>query len=388
MAAPKLSPKTTEAISKLLVAHPFYAVLIMQLLRVSESTAVPTAGTDSVNLFVNPTWFGKLTIDERVFVLAHEVLHVVYQHPQRTKAWMDRGIGPDLKQFNPKKMNVAQDYVINDTLVKGGMKSMPVGGMLNPQFTYEDLADDVYCKLPDDEANKDDGNFDHHMAPAEGNEPGKEAGPSEADIARALKSAEVTAKAQGKMPATAQRVVDQYCEPQVSWRDEIRMGVTQIAGKDAATWVRPNRKRMALPPHIYMPGTADHRAGTIALYGDTSGSVSNQEWKHFFGEMAAIVEELNPEACFIGSCDAYATDPERVTSPEDVLSYVPVGGGGTDMTAIFDALERNEVCPDVLVILTDGYTPFGEQPGYEVIWVITSDVKAPYGKSIKINVEH
>jgi predicted metal-dependent peptidase len=353
--ATKFADKTTEAISKLLVAHPFYAVLVLQLLKIIETNQkdIPTAGTDGRRLFINVGWFGKLTLDERVFVLAHEVLHVIYQHPSRGKAYQDRGIGPDMKAWSHPKMNRACDYIINDMLIQGGMRAMPIGGLHNPQFDYTMLADDVYCKLPDEESD-DEGNWDQHMP--------------------------------GKMPGALQRLVDQFCEPQVSWRDQIRMGVATTAGRDCATWTRPNRKRMALPPHVYMPGTADHRAGVVAIYGDTSGSVSDAEWGNYFGEMAAIVEELNPELCVIGSCDTDATEPEPVYSPEDVRSYVPVGGGGTHMPAIFDKLAESDIRPDVLVILTDGYTGFGEEPPYEVIWVMTSDVQAPYGRTIRINI--
>jgi hypothetical protein len=35
-------------------------------------------------------------------------------------------------------------------------------------------------------------------------------------------------------------------------------------------------------------------------------------------------------------------------------------------------------------VLTDGYTPFGDQPEYPVLWAMTSDIQAPYGVTVSI----
>jgi predicted metal-dependent peptidase len=181
-------------------------------------------------------------------------------------------------------------------------------------------------------------------------------------------------------------LVDSVCEPQVDWREQLRLNISTTAGRDEASWVRPNRKRMAIPPHVYLPGMTGHRAGTVVVYGDTSRSVQDNEWSAYFAEMGAIVDELTPEHCYIGSCDTRATDPLEIDSADDVADYKPVGGGGTHLPAIFAKLAEHDIRPDVLVILTDGYTDFGVEPPYPVIWGITSDVVAPYGQTIHIKV--
>jgi len=385
----KRSYPLTEALSRLIMQQPFFAVLLLDLLTIKEVSGegawLPTAGTDGKFLYINADWFGPLSIEERVFVLCHEVMHVILEHPARTKLYQDRGIGPDLKKFEPQKMNVAEDYIINDWIIKSGQNSMPQGGMIDPNYGMNDMADDVYCKLPSPPQNKGGtdgtGNWDQHMG-----QNNAANAPSKADIQRAMKSATAAAKAQGKMPGNMERLVNEICEPQVDWTEQLRLNIVTAAGRDDSTWARPNRKRLAISPHIYLPGTCAHKAGTIVIYGDTSGSVSDGEWSHYFGEMAAIVDELNPEACYLGSCDWEATDPELIESGEDVLTYKPVGGGGTRMPAIFEKLAEHDLVPDVLVILTDGYTDYGDPPPYEVIWVMTTDQKASHGKSLRIKV--
>lgn len=376
----KRSPALVEALSKCIMHQPFFAVLLMDLLTVKETDGLPTAGTDGKNLYINPEFFSGLTVDERVFILSHEVLHVILDHPARTKLYVARGIGPDFKKFSPKKMNVAEDYIINDWLIQSGQSDMPHGGLHNPQYGMDWIADELYCKLPDEEEENDDGNWDEHL---EGCDDAQ--APTKADIQTALKQAEAAAKARGNMPAHLERLVDSMCEPQVVWHEELQLNVSTAAGRDDSTWARPNRKRLAVS-NVYLPGTCAHRAGRIVVFGDTSGSVTEKEWSHYMGEMASICEDMNPEELWVGSCDTQTYGPHLIDDVETLREYRPEGGGGTHMPAIFDTLKEEGIVPDCLVILTDMYTDFGDDPGYQVIWVATSDIVAPFGKTIQINV--
>lgn len=386
------SQKLTEALSRCVINYPFYAVLLFDLLTIKEGTAeelggVPTAATDGKYLYVNTEWFGNLDIEERCFVLCHEIMHVVLDHCGRNKAYIERGIGPDFKPWNPRKWNHATDYIINDWITKSGLNAMPQGGLHNPRWGMNEIADEVYEKLKDEDMpppNGGDGSdgdgWDTHM-------PGNAGGtPTKADVQRAMAQAAATAKAQGKMPGNLKRLVDEICDPQVDWTEQLRLAVTTSAGKDEATWARPNRRRLAVTPQVIMPGTTGVQAGKVVVYGDTSGSISDKEWSHFFGEVGSISAELNPEELWLGSCDMVAYDPHLIEDMSDVESYVPEGGGGTHMPAIFEKLEELDIVPDCLIILTDGYTDYGEHPGYDVVWAMTTDQLAPFGVNVRIHV--
>ena len=377
MALYKRSPELSAAISRLIYAHPFFAVLLLDLLQILETPAVPTAATDGKTIFVNPKWFNPMTLDERVFVLAHEVSHVILQHTRRLRLYMDRGVGPDLKKFSPNRWNQAADYNINDWLAKSNVGRMPMGGLYHPNYGMNDLVDDIYKKVPED---PNQNNWDVHM-PSDPN------AAQTSQVQRAVKSAAQAAKSQGKAPANMQRLIDEICEPQIVWTDRVKMALHRVAGKDAATWARPHRRRLAIPPHIYWPGTESHRVGTIVMIGDSSGSVSVKEWSHFLGEMTNILTELNPTEAWVGDCDTKCHGPIEVQDMEDVRRYKPKGGGGTHMPAIFKKLNKVNIRPDALIILTDMYTDFGKPPGYPVIWVSTSkDIVAPFGDTIPIQV--
>lgn len=376
----KRSYELSEALSRLIHSHPFFAVILLDLLEVEEVDVVPTAATNGHKLYVNPDWFNPLDIEERVFVLAHEVLHVILDHCPRMKLYMDRGVGPDLKAFSSGRWNQATDYVINDWLAKSNVGRMPMGGLHHPNYGMNDLADDVYLKVPEDK-NKNQNNWDVHLPPDPNNPP-----PSKPQIQRSVKGAANAAKQQGNVPAGMERLVDEICEPQVDWGERIKLALHRVAGKDAATWARPNRRRLAVAPHVYWPGTESYQVGTIVMVTDSSGSVSDTELSHFKGEMVGVLTDLKPQRALVSSCDTECYDFEELIDIEDLRDFKNKGGGGTYMPAIFDKLDQEAIRPDALIILTDMYTDFGDPPGYPVIWVATSDIVAPFGETIRIQV--
>jgi predicted metal-dependent peptidase len=378
------SYELTEALSALIAQQPFFAVYLLDMMRIEESECVPTAGTNGRTIYVNPKWYNKMGTQERVFVLCHEVLHGIMQHPERGQLYKDRGVGPDLKEWSHKRWNIAADYIINDTLVKGNVGKPPAEGLFNPNFGKDDLCDEVYEKIPEDD---DDEGWDSHLPPDPNNP-----APSQAQVQRALKSAEAAAKAQGKMPSSLQRIVDDICEPQVTWQEYLRKTIITMAGKDQCTWARPNRRKLAVAPHVYWPGRAGSVTGPIACEIDTSGSISDKELATFMSELHGIFSDAPPEKLYLMYVDAARHgDIIEIDDTNQLLEARKKagGGGGTDMTVIFKEIEENQLPVDMAIIFTDGYTPFGEDPGYEVIWCITNDsIKAPFGTTINIKIAH
>ena len=381
-----LTNATTEAISHLVAQQPFFAVYLFDQMKIKETDQVPTAATDGQTVYINPEFFAGLQLPERVFVIAHEVMHGIFHHMARGKGYSDRGFGPDLKPWSHMRYNKAADYIINDMLHTAKVGRLPSMALHDPAIATEhDLADEVYVTLPDEEDNgQGTGNFDEHLEP----DPNAKQ-PSEADTKRALAAAKNAAKAMGKMPANLERIVGGIIEPALDWKDMLRNMMTAGAGRDASTWSRPNRRRIATPPHVYWPGTTGFATGGVAIVVDTSGSISPDELKQFMSEVSGILSECRPEWCKVLWTDSQVAHVDEVDDMTDIASLKAHGGGGTNMEAAFQYMDDENIWPDTCVVLTDGYTSFTESmaPEYDVIWGITNDkIVAPYGKSLFIDV--
>lgn len=121
---------------KMILKHPFFAVLALHLQEREAGKELPTTATDGKSLFVNAEWAKKLDDDEKLFVLGHEVLHCALGHLWR------RGTR------DPQRWNMAADYAINLILQKSGLKA-PKDCLLDAK--YEDMsAEEIYDKMPKD----------------------------------------------------------------------------------------------------------------------------------------------------------------------------------------------------------------------------------------------
>jgi len=381
------NPAVIEAMSLMINQHPFFAVLLMDLLDLVETETIAegvpnkTAATNGNKLFVNPNWFEKLTVHERVGVLAHEIAHVIMQHPNRMRGYVDLGFGPDLKPFSTNKFNHAADYIINSYLIEMGFK-LPLGTLQNSQITKADIVDDVYTKLPDEDDN--DQGWDQHIPGDPNNMPDK------MTVQSSLKSAMQAAKTAGKVPAGMDRFIDDYCEPKVTWQDILRKNIVNNYGKDQATWSKPNRRKLAVPPHVYWPGRNGTRSGQYVVEIDTSGSIGEKELKTFMGELHGILSDMEPERIHVMYVDAALHgDVHEIDDPNDLLdlSKKAGGGGGTDMTVVFREMEQRGIEPEAVIVFTDGYTGFGDEQDVNTIWCITTpSITAPWGTTIHVEL--
>ena len=65
----------------------------------------------------------------------------------------------------------------------------------------------------------------------------------------------------------------------------------------------------------------------------------------------------------------------------------PGEGGQLPGHKVYPWIAKQGIDPEVGVFLTDGYTDFTKAPPYPVVWLMTTDVKAPYGENIKFEKE-
>jgi len=145
------------------------------------TSKVTTGATDGIYIYINHAWFQALGSDsQRAFLIGHEVLHIVLCHMWRGSLYKARGYFNHQLGWCHRTYNRAADYIINQMLVKMGLEMIP-GGLLSPEFTANDIADEVYVKLfkqQDDEPEPEAGEGEGDDSDSDGDDSGDSDGES------------------------------------------------------------------------------------------------------------------------------------------------------------------------------------------------------------------
>jgi predicted metal-dependent peptidase len=181
-----------------------------------------------------------------------------------------------------------------------------------------------------------------------------------ADTARRIREA---SRLRGDTPAGWQRWADEVLEPSVDWRRQlavaVRRGLSVVNGRVDYSYARPSRRASAVP-QVVLP-TMRKPVPKVAVVVDTSGSMSDGMLGQALAEVAGLLRRVGVsgarDTVRLISCDAEAYEAQRVLDVRDVKL---LGGGGTDMGAGLAAAAELRPSPDVIIVLTDGYTPWPE----------------------------
>jgi predicted metal-dependent peptidase len=374
------------------------------------SKDVPIAATDGCALILNPDTFFKHSLAERIFIIAHEVMHGIWDHCGQMHVFNKRGEiryadGTKLK-YQPKTMNVATDLVINDCLIEAKVGQFNTAWLHDPKLVNgNDSAIDAYRKVYNDEQGGGGGSgkergegFDEHLPP--GNSQGN--GPDDAQSQRndiewkqAVAAGAAAAKAQGKLPAALEKFLGDILEPEVPWTDKIEAFFARKVGAGGYDWRRPDRRMITRDDPVYAPGRSGHAAGTVVVGIDTSGSIAMDPTiiDRFFAELSGILDDVRPKRLMVVWCDAKVHRVDEVEDAGDLhaLRCKPVPGwGGTSFVPVFDYLAEHHITPDALVYLTDGDGSFpSAAPAYPVLWgdISKNAQKYPFGDVVECPIK-
>jgi len=135
-----------------------------------------------------------------------------------------------------------------------------------------------------------------------------------------------------------------------------------------------------------MPGMKPEEMIDVAIAIDTSGSIDGNMLKDFLCEVQGIMEQFAAYKIHLFTYDTDVHNPQQYDSEnlEDISEYEPMGGGGTEFTAIFNYLKHEQIEPKRLVVLTDGY-PFGswgDESYCDTLWIIhgNNTIVPPWGQ--------
>lgn len=373
----KVAEQLTKAIAAIVLDDPFYGYLILRR-EIAQTDQVATASTNGLVIKVNPKFIRDLSMPQLKGLLKHEIMHIAYLHHLR------RGTR------DAEKWNMAADYVINALLTEANV-DLPPNGLIDPQYSKHST-EHVYSLLPD--LPKTDGPVGPGDPPwnwggvedAPGAEDEAKNREMEEDVKIDVIQAHNTAKMMGKVPAGVDRLVDKLRDSKLPWY-KILARFFKATAKADYTWMRPNRRFLA--HGLYLPSLHSEALGPLVIGIDTSGSVGRDELAGFFGVVNSILKQTKPECVHVIYCDAAVGNVQKFTPRDFPLTtnkFKPTGGGGTNFCPVFDYVAKHKLKPCALLYLTDMYGLFPDKPApYPVLWCATSDVKAPWGKTISLS---
>jgi predicted metal-dependent peptidase len=176
----------------------------------------------------------------------------------------------------------------------------------------------------------------------------------------------------GVAPGEWSRWVRQILEPVVPWQQvlaaAVRRGLGWTRGHTDYTYSRISRRQAGAGP-IVLPALR-RPVPEVAVVVDTSGSVDDGLLSQALGEVDGILAaQAVPEGSVtVLSVDAAVHHVERVRTAHDVRLG---GGGGTNMGVGIDAALALNPKPSIIIVLTDGWTPWPAQvPAAAVIVVL------------------
>jgi predicted metal-dependent peptidase len=415
----------------------FFGGMASRLHEVEAGEWLSTMATDGRHLFYNREFVKNLKKKELYFVLAHEVLHCVYDHICR------RG------HRDPDLWNMAIDYIVNYTLKKADIGRMPQLGLYNDKYTDEMSSEELYeilRKLKEKNQLTIVMPLDQHLdasAPkpkkkkgkkddeGEGGEKGKEKGPKqkgkggengedgedgdddgdgngdglpdEIDITISAKNGPpvltekdlekirsdilsdliqtIQQTKPGKVPGNVLRVVDELINPKLDWRSMLDAHIRSSI-RDDFTFQRISRKSYSIG--ALLPGQNFVDTIDICIAIDVSGSVGPEMIRDMLSEVKGIMEEFRDFRvrlwCFDGHVDEGSFQEftgENIHEIDDYRMTRITGGGGTILESNWKFMREKGIEPVRFILFTDGHVGSWGEEGYcDTLFVVHDNPKA------------
>jgi predicted metal-dependent peptidase len=368
--------KISTAIITLLSQEPFYAHFAMNSRIVFDKFGVPTAGAAVMSgvpvLVFNSTFLDKLSDEEVVAILKHEILHLLFQHT-------NNNIYNSNNNVEKTVYNIAMDCCINQYIeylpegcVTLAVVSKHVGEELpefeTSQFYYNKLAKKGVKTMtisPHD---------DHDFADSQSL---SDKQTSAAAVEKASKNASKASK--GNLPYGLENVINGLNKSTINWKQLFRNFIANAANSKTKSTRKKINRRFGLEH----PGKKKKKELRLAVCLDSSGSVGDQQFASFIAEVMAIVP--NVTCVELIYADSEVQHHETITVVKDVPK-MRYGNGGTCYQPAIDKSVQLKV--DAIIYFGDfdtADTP--TNPGIPFLWVGVGDQPAPadFGHVIRIS---
>jgi predicted metal-dependent peptidase len=356
--------------------QPFFAEALYALQPQADTQLGTFAVDDQWRLYIDPKFLHEWSIPQVAGVLLHEVGHVLRDHSGRAQAK-----GVDIHDpYERYIWNIAGDIEINDDLIADGAE-LPGSPCLPESFgappgKAAEFYFDVICELrlmpdlvdcgPGAHGSNHQGLGGHDgpaPAPPQNSHSSSDGlSPVEVSLLR-KRIAEVvlsTGKRRGTRGGGWERWAEAELRPTIDWRSElsatIRGSLANIRGHSDYSYCRPSRRSLS---GIVLPALVSP-VPNVALIVDTSASVDEKLLGQAWTEVLGCVRGLGVRRDCL-TILAVDTEVHRVKTSALSKRVSLVGGGGTDMRLGFDEVARLRSRPGLIVVLTDGETPWPQE---------------------------
>ena len=364
---------------KLMLDEPFYGLFLLTLNK-RENTNIPTAcvSLQGINqsLEINPEYWNSLPELQRIGLLKHELLHIMFHH-----FLLDITMYPDAKL-----RNIAADIEINQFIDKQNkskewLSLTSVPNLVLPEKAgtrvYYDMIKDKASTCPqvqnwldglgDDSDEFADGHGmwgDPNMDEATKKLIGKQLEHQVKEIAEHLDKK--GSNFRGTLPGTLVEWIDSLFElpvPVTDWKSYFKRFIS--SSDKVVTKKSRNKYNKRFPGN---PALKIKHKKNILVAIDTSGSVSSDNLVEFLGQLLHI--HKTGHEVTVMECDAKITNIFKYKGDKEIAI---TGRGGTDFQPAIDYFNQHIQIYNTLVFFTDGYAPAPTPPKRPMLWVMTKD---------------
>ena len=365
-----------------------YAVHTVSCMQVATMTT-----DDRWRLYVNPDWLASTPVPDVATQLAHVIWHLLADHAGRAAS-----VG--VTSATSTAWRTATDVTVGETLDGCGMSQHGLPRPSDTGLNAHRPAEEHYARLsrlppPPSESTDlgavDTGSLDEDVTCGSGadglSRPYEHPHDGDAPSTSTVAADEIRRRVaiefrrhvttRGTQPGEGLRWAAAILEPVVPWQHVLAAAVRRAAGWANGfteyTYTRPSRRQSAVRG-VVLPATR-RPLPTVAVVVDTSGSVDDGLLGQALGEVDGAIAGLGVpgRAVSVISCDAAVGATTTVRRAADVRLS---GGGGTDMRVGIAAAVAARPRPDVVIVLTDGYTPWPPQPPAGVA-IVTALLRRP-----------
>jgi predicted metal-dependent peptidase len=359
---------------------PYMSTLIFSL-RIVESPELPTLAVDAGwRMYYNPTFVLEQIPEVLATMVLHEALHCVSKHSTRFQSlgredsshdtWNLAGDANINEILDDAKMPWGEfDPVRYNSLAKYGVQK----GMTT-EVTFFTMVKH-FEENPSKEKDHSDcgsvtgGNSRGYELPKNNAENTTIKGDQQ-DVIRDRVAQDVIKhsreKGMGSVPGELLRWANELLNPQIDWRRELagslRSSLATVLGRRDYTFSRPSRRQSSMAesdPEFILPSMRKPSPPTIAIVIDTSGSVQEKEITEFLSEVDGIATANGiAQGISVIPCDSQVGEIQKIRTISGIAEIKLKGGGGTDLRVGISAAESLRPQPKIIIVLTDGYTPW------------------------------